>query len=314
MSHNVHVLMPNEDPEILAAVRRYVFPDRRYMKLHGWNIQHMNDQHRDDFGNSLAKAASQATDTELILLLNSDWRARLVAAWLIAMGEREEYRDLMKKLLLEGKGNNELKGFCFAITRFGTRADAEILSAYLSESLSPAHPLTAQEWALGGLFHLDERLGTSYASQFTGEHGPWKEWTGAEAGPDTEGLIDFLSGFSEAHHVSAPGERKTDSGNPLDAYSSWQSHRLPTSCKVTTSEAARTRIDSEVAELLDDYGLPHAEPLSVAACEICRAVLFNTRPGAGDWGIAKAIGRHGSRIEIFRSYADLREFLTKHEC
>ncbi|MFJ6790881.1 DUF6000 family protein [Streptomyces angustmyceticus] len=314
MSHNAHMLMPSDDVEVLAAVRRYVTPERRYMKLHGWNIWHMDDRRRDEFGKSLTKAAVQASDKELIPLLKSDWRARLVAAWLVSMGRREEYRNLIKWLLLEGEGSNELKGFCFAVTCFGTRADAEILSAYLSESLSATQPLTAQEWALGGLLHLDELLDASYSTPFVGDDGLWKKWAGVEAGPDVKNLMGFLSGFREAHAVKSTDRRLAGRVDLLESYSSWCSHRLPESWRVLTGEAVRKELDGEVEELLDAYGLPQAESLSVATCENCRSTLFNTRPGVGDWGIANLSGWSGSRIEIRQSYAEIWECCAQHSC
>ncbi|WP_328688163.1 DUF6000 family protein [Streptomyces caniferus] len=308
------MLMPNDDVEVLAAVRRYVVPERRYMKLHGWNIRHMDDRRRDEFGKSLTEAAVQASDKELIPLLNSDWRARLVAAWLVSMGGREEYRNLIKRLLLEGEGNNELKGFCFAVTSFGTRADAEILSVYLSESLSASKSLTAQDWALGGLLHLDERLATSYATPFIGNDGSWKKRAGVEVGPDVKNLMDFLSVFCEAYKVKSTDRRPGSSDDLLDAHSSWRPCRLPESWQVLTSEAVRKKLDSEVGELLDGCGLSQTEPLSVAACENCQSILFNTRPGVGDWGIADLSGCSGSRVEIRQSYAGIWECCAQHNC
>ncbi|MFI7094972.1 DUF6000 family protein [Streptomyces lydicus] len=314
MSHNAHMLMPNDDAEVLAAVRRYVVPERRYMKLHGWNIRHMEDRRRDEFGKSLAKAAAQASGRELIPLFNSDWRARLVAAWLVSMGGREEYRGLIKKLLLEGRGNNELKGFCFTLTSFGTRSDAEILSTYLSESLSAAQPLTAQEWALGGLLFLDEHLGTSYATPFIGSKGLWKGWAGAEAGSEVKSLVEFLSEFCATYKVQLTAGRLSCGSDPLEEYSSWRSRRLPARWQVLTSEAVRMKVDSEVGELLDDCDLPLTEPLSVAACENCWSILFNTRPGAGGWGIANSSDCSGSRIELRESFAEIWEFCARHSC
>ncbi|MFJ9612478.1 DUF6000 family protein [Streptomyces noursei] len=306
--------MPNDDPEVLAAVRRYVVPDRRYMKLHGWNIRHMNDERRDEFGRSLTEAASRATGAELIPLLKSDWRARLVAAWLIAIGGREEYRSLLRKLLLEAEGNNDLKGFCFAITQFGTHADAEILSDYLTKSLSPAHSLTAQEWALGGLLRLDEHLDTSYANHFTGKDGLWKRWADIEPGPEAKELIDFLSGVANVFKPESIAGQQTSEVSPLAAYDSWQSRRLPAPWHMLTSEAVRTRIDSEVEALLDTYDLRNTEPLSVAACENCRANLFSARSEVGNWGLSSTIHQPGGQIEIFQSYADLWECLSRHAC
>ncbi|MER7989390.1 DUF6000 family protein [Streptomyces noursei] len=306
--------MPNDDPEILAAVRRYVLPDRRYMKLHGWNIRHMEDRRRETFGKSLTKAASQVTDAELIPLLKSDWRARLVAAWLITLGGREHYRSLLKKFLLEHEGSNDLKGFCFTLTQFGTHIDAEILSRYLTESLSPSHPLTAQEWALGGLLHLDARLSTSYATEFTGKDGLWARWANVEPGPDTKNLIDYLSSFSYAHKTRTDDQREGDAGDRLVAYSSWRSRRLPASWQILTSETARVKIDSCVDEQLGDCRLVHTEPLSVATCQTCQSVLFSANSIAGAWGIATTNGRTDKRIEMFQSYAELWESLTHHAC
>ncbi|MFB6567225.1 DUF6000 family protein [Streptomyces noursei] len=306
--------MPNEDPEVLASVRRYVLPDRRYMKLHGWNIRHMEDRHREAFGKSLTKAASQVTDAELIPLLKSDWRARLVAAWLIAMGGREEYRTLLNKLLLKHEGSNDLKGFCFTLTQFGTRIDAEMLSRYLAESLSSPHPLTAQEWALGGLLHLDARLRTTYATEFTGKDGLWARWANAEPGTEAKDLINYLSSFSDAHKAPTRNQSEGDTGDPLVAYRSWRSRLPSASWHILASEAARVKIDSRVDELLSNFHLMQAEPLSVATCKTCRSVIFSAKSEAGAWGIAKTSGRAERRIEMFQSYTELWESLTRHAC
>ena len=49
----------------------------------------------------IGRDAWQITDYELSTLLDSDWRARLTATWLIALDRRAQFRDRIGALLLD---------------------------------------------------------------------------------------------------------------------------------------------------------------------------------------------------------------------
>lgn len=95
----------------------------------------MDEAERTSFLQLLAASARQATDDELATLLSSEWRARLTAAWLIGLDRREQFRARIGDLLLASEVSYAGQGYCFALARLGTTADAEVLAAYLNEYL-----------------------------------------------------------------------------------------------------------------------------------------------------------------------------------
>ncbi|WP_267242830.1 DUF6000 family protein [Streptomyces sp. PR69] len=302
--------MPNDEPQILAAVRRYVMPERRYMKLHGWNIAHMGEEKRDEFGRSLAKAASRAADHEIIALLKSDWRASLAAAWLIAIDMRTGFRDIISNLLLQQEGSNQLKGYCFALTRFGSPADAEAISSYLDKSLRLQTRNHAETWALGGLLYLDAQLESSYADRFLATNA-WPSWSSQE--PDEYRLIQTLCNFANTY-----GSRSEQPGNNQDIrdrFDAWKPHHLPTPWLVVQGESERRRIDAtlgaHLASISNDSLL---EPLSIAKCRECHAVLFNTAPKHGDWIIMPPSSHANDKAEhsVISAIEELKTRLEHH--
>jgi hypothetical protein len=104
------------------------------------------------------------TDDELRLLFKGWWRQRLTAAWLAGVDLRTELRPLIAELLLADELLSAGQGYCFALARFGTVPDAEILAAYLDRHLSErgGH----QDWALGALLYLDAQHGATRAARF----------------------------------------------------------------------------------------------------------------------------------------------------
>jgi len=78
-----------EDAELLDLVRRYVMPDRRYLKLSG-SLLRLEGGEYDRLARGLAGDAALITAYELSLLLEGGWRERRTAAWLIAISGRAE--------------------------------------------------------------------------------------------------------------------------------------------------------------------------------------------------------------------------------
>ncbi len=127
------------DVELMAAIRRYVTPGtgniRRYLKLLNGNVLTLDEAERTRFLQQLAESARQASDHELAMLLDSEWRSRLTAAWLIGLDRREQFRDRLGELLLASEVCYAGQGYCLALARFATAADAELLAAYLDAYL-----------------------------------------------------------------------------------------------------------------------------------------------------------------------------------
>lgn len=188
-----------DDPESRALVHRYVVWSagrRRYMKLRGVNALRETGADRGSFETALTDDARQITDADLDRLLEFEWRARLTAAWLIGLDRRTRFRPVLGDLLL----NSELvycgQGYCFALARFGQPEDADILTTYLDRYLPRTDCPYDQEWAIGALLHLDERLGTDHAERFLAPSGAWHRSAFAGRDPSecrrrTKELCDF---------------------------------------------------------------------------------------------------------------------------
>lgn len=90
-------LPPDDDPELMALVRRFVISDPsrrgRYLKLLHGNALGLRSTDRASFMEAMSRDARQITDHELSILLDSDWRPKLTAAWLIGLDRRAHFRD-----------------------------------------------------------------------------------------------------------------------------------------------------------------------------------------------------------------------------
>lgn len=160
-------------------VDRYVLPDRRYaLLLHGNFVTMMSPEERRPFVASLREAAATATDDELTRLLGNGagWRERITAAWLIGVDRRHAFRDRLAELLLESRLTYAGQGYCFALARFATPADAQHLAAYLDKYLRALDLQYDQEWAFGALRHVDQVAGTNHAAWFAQDDGWWERW------------------------------------------------------------------------------------------------------------------------------------------
>jgi Family of unknown function (DUF6000) len=164
-----------DDPELLAAVRRYVDSgSARYSKLLHGNALDMSGTDRTEFESAMGRDARKVSDRELGTLLDSEWRSRLTAAWLIGLDRRTHFRDRIGEMLLDSELVYAGQGYCLALARFETAVDADILSAYLDRYLPLDRPCD-QNWAIGALLHLDERLGANRADRFLIPGGLWEK-------------------------------------------------------------------------------------------------------------------------------------------
>src|SRR5215469_15153728 len=105
-----------EDAELMAAIRRYVSPRTggpgRYMKLLHGNFLALDEGKRGHFLRTLGRSARQVSDRELAVLLESGWRERLTASWLIGLDRREQFRDQIGELLLASEMGYAGQGYC----------------------------------------------------------------------------------------------------------------------------------------------------------------------------------------------------------
>ncbi|MEV6905675.1 DUF6000 family protein [Amycolatopsis sp. NPDC051071] len=158
------------------AIDRYV-PARYSQLLHG-NFAAMADSPEGEvFLRDLVEDARRITGDELEALFEADWRPRITAAWLIGADRRTEWRERIRELFLESKLVFAGQGYCFALARFGTLADAEILVSYLDHYLARPTLRYDQAWALAALHHIDADLRTAYTSRYLRPGGLWESWS-----------------------------------------------------------------------------------------------------------------------------------------
>ncbi|MFE6912689.1 DUF6000 family protein [Streptomyces rubiginosohelvolus] len=192
----------DEDDELLKSIRRYVTPDRRYLKL-GGSLLGMTDRERAKFLRKLGEAAGEVTSRELGVLLEGGWRERKTAAWLIAVADRTDFRERLGELLLASQGPYAGQAYCVALATFGTPSDADLLAAYLDRYLRRPDLHYDQGPAIGALLLLDAKLGADRAARFVAPAGLWQQWID---GPPTKDhdtpdsyreFIDQLCAFAE---------------------------------------------------------------------------------------------------------------------
>lgn len=171
-----------DEPELMTAVRRYVIGTggaARYLKLLNGSFMTMDTAQRGPFLQQLAASAREASDHDLAMMLGSDWRPRLTASWLIALDRRQQFRQRIGDLLLAGELAYAGQGYCLALARFATTADAELLTAYLAQP----DKRYDQPWALGALLYLDEQLRANRAARFLSGIGPGQHWSDSAKTP-----------------------------------------------------------------------------------------------------------------------------------
>jgi hypothetical protein len=193
-----------DDTELIAAIGRYVTPGtgdvRRYLKLLNGNFMKMDQAERAPFLQQLAESARQATDHDLATLLDSEWRSRLTASWLIGLDRRDQFRHQIGQLLLASEMSYAGQGYCLALARFATAADAELLATYLDAYLPQLDKRYDQHWALGALLHLDRQLGTDHAARFLIPDGLWQRWSKTEKPPaELRRFIDQLCSAADTY-------------------------------------------------------------------------------------------------------------------
>ncbi|MBJ6633217.1 DUF6000 family protein [Streptomyces sp. MN3] len=203
----------DEEEEPLKLIRRYVTPDRRYLKL-GGSLLGMNGRGRAKFLRKLGQAAGEISPCELDTLLDGGWRERKTAAWLVAVAGRSEFRERLGELLLASEGPYAGQAYCVALAVFGTRADADLLIAYLDRYLRRSDLYYDQAAALGALLLLDAKLGADYAARFLVPHGLWQQWIDGPPSRDREApnsyreFIGELCAFADEAAEHCPGRLK----------------------------------------------------------------------------------------------------------
>ncbi|GAA2978357.1 hypothetical protein JCM13580A_26910 [Streptomyces drozdowiczii] len=172
---NCVVRNPHDDAELSALVRRYVTPDRRYLKL-GGGLLGMQGPDCDRFMRDLREDAGLITADEIAQLLEGGWRERRTAAWLIAVSRRTEFRERLGELLLASEVCCAGLAYSVALASFGTARDADLLAAYLDRYLRRPDLGYDQTVVMGALQFIDLNLGGAQVDRFRQPGGLWQQW------------------------------------------------------------------------------------------------------------------------------------------
>ncbi|MEV1048679.1 DUF6000 family protein [Streptomyces sp. NPDC049916] len=166
---------PEDDAELLAYVRRYVTPERRYLKL-GGSLLRMQSPESDRFMRDLREDARLITADEIATLLDGGWRERRTAAWLVAVSRRTEFRERLGELLLASEVCCVGLAYCVALASFGTARDADLFAAYLDRYLRRPDLGYDQAIVMSALQFVDLNLRGDQAVRFLGPGGLWQQW------------------------------------------------------------------------------------------------------------------------------------------
>ncbi|WP_205021601.1 DUF6000 family protein [Streptomyces sp. HB132] len=185
---------PQDDAELSALIRRYVTPERRYLKL-GGSMLRMQGPECDRFMRVLREDAGLITSGEIAILLEGGWRERRTAAWLVAVSHRTEFRERLGELLLASEFCCVGPAYSVSLAGFGTARDADLLAAYLDRYLRRPDLAYDQTAVMGALRFIDLNLGGDRADHFLGPGGLWQRWLqgASHMQPDADPLPSYLS-------------------------------------------------------------------------------------------------------------------------
>ncbi|MFC6007467.1 DUF6000 family protein [Angustibacter luteus] len=167
----------DDDPELTGLFERFVMPDRRYLELLHGNYLAKPEQERLRFVYALLNDAGEINDDAVGVLLSSEWRSRLTAAYLVAASRREHFVPLVGELLIESQLVYSGQGYCIALASIGTTLATEQLTAYLDRWLPDVEARYDQWWAMAALVSVDRRTGASHSDRFLSADGPWESWS-----------------------------------------------------------------------------------------------------------------------------------------
>ncbi|GHF07293.1 hypothetical protein E5082_14520 [Streptomyces griseoluteus] len=178
---------PRDDAELLALVRRYVTPERRYLKL-GGSLLRMPSPASDRLMRDLREDAGLITPSEIAKLLEGSWRERRTAAWLVAVSRRTEFREDVGRLLMASEVCCVGVAYSVTLASFGTARDADLLAAYLDRYLRRPDLPYDQTVVMGALQFIDLNLGGGQADRFREPGGLWQQWL--QDAPHTQAAWD----------------------------------------------------------------------------------------------------------------------------
>ena len=141
--------------------------------LHGNFLNETVDAH-ERFAGTLRAAAEAVGDEQLHRWLDGGaWREMLTSAWIIGLRQDAPFLPKLRERLITSRTSFAGQGLCFALARIGNSEAADALAAYLREYLPVGDREYDQEWAIGALAWIDDRLGTTCAKPFL-DQAMWK--------------------------------------------------------------------------------------------------------------------------------------------
>jgi hypothetical protein len=101
------------------------------------------------------------------LLVDFNWRSRIVGAWLAALKQQRSLTELIGRLLLRSDVCYAGKGYCLALARFNTAESIGFVLEYLGYYLTRIDLTYDQGWAMGAIAYLDRHNGTDNLGPLT---------------------------------------------------------------------------------------------------------------------------------------------------
>ena len=102
------------------------------------------------------------------LLVDFNWRSRIVGAWLAALRQQRALTELVGRLLLRSDVCYAGRGYCLALARFNTAESIGFLLEYLGYYLTRIDLTYDQRWAMASIAYLDRHNGTDSLGPLTG--------------------------------------------------------------------------------------------------------------------------------------------------
>lgn len=171
--------------------------DQRYLKLLHGNFIRLSTLRRSKFTRGLRRDADAISDSDIQVLLSSEWRSQLTASWLIAASARGDFVGQMGDHLAASQLVYAGQGFCVALGGIGGPEAAARLTEYLELRLPQVKCRYDQPWAMAALLCLDGRAGSDHGARFLTPGGLWETWSVGEVDltdqvAGTEALLEAI--------------------------------------------------------------------------------------------------------------------------
>lgn len=184
----------------IAARPYYLYVRPFYLSLLHANFASRKFDYDNAHSRRIAHAANTISNGQLNRLLKVwNWRARLSAAWFVALSQRSSFVEKMATLLLESEFVFAGQGYCVALGLIGGESCQNCLREYLNKYLPFRGRYFDQSWAIGALAHIQGAAPQEFLDPTL-----WKE-----AAPEVQPLaaierFEKLTRYLQQHQMIVP--------------------------------------------------------------------------------------------------------------